>query len=112
MDGLDDLFREPNGPAHQARQTRVGPPLEYVAEKLAATLGDLHRALAATWEVGHTRRAVYAPLAPTPMTYSVPGDMLGLGEDPRTLADRLLAMSGDAFDDWPCRVEWMTSATG
>lgn len=43
MEGLDDVFGEPNGPAYESRQTRTGPPLEYVSEKLGNALKHLHR---------------------------------------------------------------------
>jgi hypothetical protein len=42
LHSLGDLFSDPNGPAYQKTETRTGPPLEYVAEKLRSCLCDLH----------------------------------------------------------------------
>ncbi len=35
-------FLDPNGGAYECEETRTGPPLEYVAEKLRRTLEALH----------------------------------------------------------------------
>ena len=43
FEGLDGLYADPNGPAYQQTETRNGPPLEYVAEKLGESLRALHR---------------------------------------------------------------------
>ena len=42
IEGLDDLFGDPNGPAYQKREERVGPPLSYVGEKLGNSLRAVH----------------------------------------------------------------------
>lgn len=41
-DDFDDLFIDPNGPAYQKPENRTGVPLDYVAEKLRASLESLH----------------------------------------------------------------------
>lgn len=112
MDSLDDRFREPNGPAHQARQTRVGPPLEYVVEKLAATLGDLHRAVSAAQATGGAGAAVHAAFVHALVAYLALGNMLAVAEDPGALATRLLALSLEDFEDWRWRVGQEMSVTG
>ena len=38
MPGIDDLFSPPNGPAYERQETPMGPPLEYVAEKLRSAV--------------------------------------------------------------------------
>ena len=38
MPAIDDLFTPPNGPAYEKKEVRVGPPLEYVAEKMRHTV--------------------------------------------------------------------------
>ncbi|HKW09798.1 MAG TPA: hypothetical protein VJO33_05420 [Gemmatimonadaceae bacterium] len=43
MEGLDDVFGEPNGAAYVKREERVGPPLSYVQEKLVGSLKSLHQ---------------------------------------------------------------------
>lgn len=40
MEGLDDVFGEPNGPAYESRQTRTGPPLEVEFARFAATVDE------------------------------------------------------------------------
>lgn len=45
MEGLDDVFGEPNGPEYENRQVRTRPPLEYVSEKFGASLRALHRTI-------------------------------------------------------------------
>lgn len=42
MEGLEGLFSEPDGPAYAKREERVGPPLEYVREKIGNSLRTLH----------------------------------------------------------------------
>jgi hypothetical protein len=37
MDELGVLYRDPNDPAYQKERLRTGPPLEYVAAKLASS---------------------------------------------------------------------------
>lgn len=127
FDELDPSFRDPNGPAYQTAQARVGPPLEYVAEKLAAALGDLHRAhravRGAPGGAGHPESA--AELAPPDVqadlrlafvhalvAYLALGNMLALADDPGALAARLLASSRAEFTDWLWRVGREGSVTG
>jgi hypothetical protein len=113
MDGLDDLYREPNGPAHQVRESRVGPPLDYVAEKLASTLGDLHRADAAIAGTDSVAlREVRAAFTHALVAWLALGNMLALAEDPGALSGRLLALSVEEFDEWRWRVAQEGSVTG
>lgn len=115
MDGLDDLFRDPNGPAYQQRQTRVGPPLEYVAEKLGTALTDLHRAAqvrGAAIEVsgeGHDLRSAFLHVL---VAYLALGNMLALAEDAGELTERLLESTRGEFDAWLRHVERGSSVTG
>lgn len=127
FDELDPRFRDPNGPAYQAAQTRVGPPLEYVAEKLAAALGDLHRAhRAVRGAPGGTGDPMAAADLASPnaqadlrlafvhalVAYLALGNMLALADDPGALAAWLLASSQDEFADWLWRVGQESSVTG
>ena len=113
LDDLDDVYRDPNGPAYQTREARVGPPLAYVAEKLGAALGDLHRAAHADRRAGagvgpELRSAFLHAL----VAYLALGNMLALAEDPGALTERLLAISREEFDDWRWRVSQESSVTG
>jgi hypothetical protein len=46
MADLDEVFLPPNGGAYEKRETRTGPPLEYVAEKLVGSIRSIHEGLA------------------------------------------------------------------
>ena len=46
-------FLDPNGGAYECEETRTGPPLEYVAEKLRRTLEALHDELHADRRLRH-----------------------------------------------------------
>jgi hypothetical protein len=43
MPDIDDLFSEPNAGAYEVEESRTGPPLDYVAEKLRNALESSHR---------------------------------------------------------------------
>ena len=113
FDDLDDRYRDPNGPAYQTREARVGPPLAYVAEKLGTALGDLHRA-------AHGDRVTGAGVGPelrsaflhALVAYLALGNMLALAEDRGGLTERLLAMSHEDFEAWRWRVSQESSVTG
>jgi hypothetical protein len=115
MDGLDDLFRDPNGPAYQKQQARIGPPLEYVAEKLGTGLADLHRAVQVGRGAGDStgnERDLRSAFMHALVAYLALGNMLALAEDPGALAERLLGATREEFDDWLWRVEQEGSVTG
>jgi hypothetical protein len=122
MDGLEDLFRDPNGPAYQTQQTRVGPPLEYVAQKLGTALGDLHRAAQTAQAAGATKatdeeasglgRDLRLAFLHALVAYLALGNMLALAEDPGALTERLLGSTREEFDAWLRHVEQGSSVTG
>lgn len=115
MHGLDDLFREPNGPAYQKRQTRVGPPLEYVAEKLGTALTELHRAAQARNEAiaaSGEERDLQSAFMHALVAYLALGNMLALAEDPGVLTERLLGMTPEEFEAWLRHVGQGSSVTG
>ena len=115
MDGLDDLFRDPNGPAYQKQQARVGPPLEYVAEKLGTALTDLHRAVrvrGGAIEMSGEERDLRSAFMHALVAYLALGNMLALAADPGALAERLLGATAEEFDAWLWRVEQESSVTG
>lgn len=45
MTGYDDLMKDTNGPAYKKEEKRVGPPLEYVGEKIRKALESEHALL-------------------------------------------------------------------
>ena len=123
MEGLEGLFRDPHGPAYQRRQERVGPPLEYVAEKLAQTSRDLHRVLRA--ERARSRHgavsdsagvAPFWDLRPAFMhalvAYLALGNLLALAADPGALVEQLAGYTSEEFEDWLGRIAQASSVTG
>ena len=112
IEGLEGIFGDPNGPAYQKRETRVGPPLEYVQEKLGRSLQKLHalsRSLASADEATrlHSEHAFHYGL----VAYLALINMLALAND-ADLADRLLTYNRSEFDDWLRRIEAGGSVTG
>ena len=129
IEGLDGLFGDPNGPAYQKHEERVGPPLSYVQEKLGNALRASHRiasAFAATQSGSH--------LPPLPSTvppevideyarnslqafhynliaFLALTNMLAAAAD-ANLAERLVRYSAKEFDDWLDNIEQGGSVTG
>ena len=114
LHSLGDLFSDPNGPAYQKTETRTGPPLEYVAEKLRSCLCDLHRlhghadslrregpsqsppAMTSLDEVHGAAGLAFYHAA---VAYLALHNMLALANPP-SFIERLLAMSREEFHDW------------
>ncbi|MHB1308897.1 MAG: hypothetical protein ACYDC1_17695 [Limisphaerales bacterium] len=122
---LPDGLTEPNDGAYLKTETRTGPPLEYVAEKLRAcleTLHSLHQAVAAgnpnpTPEVssgGPGRAAILfagqAAFRDALVSYLALNNLLALANDP-DLTELLLRLDGDAFNVWIARIASEGSVT-
>lgn len=92
---FDDVPMNSNGPAYQRSELRVGPPLDYVAEKLRSSLTCLHKL--ASIEAPHedARPAFYYAL----VSYLALNNMLAAANPPG-FSDRLAKMKPDAFDQW------------
>jgi hypothetical protein len=101
MAEIDDLFTDPNAGAYEAKETRVGPPLTYVGEKLRYSLEHAHRAARATVEGGTdaARRDADAAFRYGVTAYLGLYNMLGMLIGHRKL-DALLELDGAAFEDW------------
>ena len=101
MADIDDLFTEPNAGAYEAEETRVGPPLTYVGEKLRNSLEYAHRAARVTkvgaLEAAH--RHTDAALRYGVTAYLGLYNMLGMIQDHRKL-DALLDLDREAFEAW------------
>ena len=115
FDELDGLYADPNGPAYQQTETRSGPPLEYVADKLCESLRALHR-LHSQMETLAGRATGDSALGPDPtasdivhgmeaafyqacVSYLALQNMLAHANPPE-FAERLLAMDRHEFDEW------------
>ena len=103
LESLGDLYSDPNGPAYQKTESRTGPPLEYVAEKLRRSLECLHelhgQARGTAAGKGGPERAVGSAFYYAAVAYLALHNMLALA-DPPEFSDRLLGMSRSEFDDW------------
>ena len=106
LHSLGDLFSDPNGPAYQKTETRTGPPLEYVAEKLRSCLCDLHglhghadALRPQSPQLDEVRDAAGPAFYHAAVAYLALHNMLALANPP-SFIERLLAMSREEFDDW------------
>ena len=106
LESLGDLFSDPNGPAYQKTETRTGPPLEYVAEKLRSCLCDLHglhghadALRPQSPQLDEVRGAAGPAFYHAAVAYLALHNMLALANPP-SFIERLLAMSREEFDDW------------
>jgi len=103
LHSLGDLFSDPNGPAYQKTETRTGPPLEYVAEKLRSCLCDLHGLHGGRGrqspQLDEVRDAAAPAFYHAAVAYLALHNMLALANPP-SFIDRLLAMSREEFNDW------------
>lgn len=113
MEDLEGLFSEPNGPAYEKREERVGPPLEYVREKIGNSLRTLHDLAGHARGIGsaEVERRVWNAFYYEIVAFLALSNMLALAND-HDLVDRLLAHDSDEFDDWLRRIEAEGSVVG
>ena len=113
MEGLEGLFNEPNGPAYEKREERVGPPLDYVREKIANSLRTLHGIAQTAAGLGSAdlERQVWNAFYYELVGFLALSNMLALAND-HGLVDRLLAHNAEEFDDWIRRIEAEGSVVG
>lgn len=126
-----EFFTDPNGPAYTAEEVRTGPPLDYVAEKLANSLKSLHSLLDAIEQrVPENIPALWKgqgdppPLKETYLlrpaqyafhyglvAYLALRNLLALANDLH-LVERLAQLSDDEFAEWLNRIREEGSVTG
>lgn len=113
MEGLEGLFSEPNGPAYAKREERVGPPLEYVREKIGNSLRTLHDLARHARGLGSddVDRRVWNAFYYEMVAFLALSNMLALAND-HSSVDRLLAHDSDEFDDWLRHIEAEGSVVG
>lgn len=110
MADIDDLFREPNGPAYEAREVRIGPPLGYVGEKLANSLRSIHAAHASAPENYEVTAQLRSAFHYALVAFLALHNMLALADLDRE--PQLLTLSADDFSDWLVSIEREGSVTG
>ena len=92
---FDDVPMNSNGPAYQHSELRVGPPLDYVAEKLRGSLNCLHKLASTETPSDDMRLAFYYAL----VSYLALNNMLAAA-NPLGFSDRLAKMTPDDFEQW------------
>jgi len=106
---MDDVPLESNGPAYQRREVREGPPLDYVAEKLRASLESLHALTqAADADVACQARIAFHYGV---VSYLALKNMLAASNAP-FFSERLAAMPSTAFEQWLDAIDAGGSVTG
>ena len=107
-----DEFRGPNDNAYEKGQVRVGPPLEYVAEKFRHSLEATHQLLADLRHGGGDsllfsgRYAFHSQLT----GYLALNNLLALANG-NDLAQRLEGYSRQEFSEWLDRIDQQGSVT-
>jgi hypothetical protein len=110
----DDIeFRGPNDNAYEKGQMRVGPPLEYVAEKFRRSLEATHHLLTDLHKAGGTEMLFIS--ARYSFTCQLTGylalnNLLALAND-NALPQRLEAYTPEQFKEWLDRIDQQGSVT-
>jgi len=115
----DDMFRGPNDGAYEKKETRTGPPLDYVAEKfrrsMELTQYLIHLVRRTESVAGEDKDAILSQ-ARGSLRYQLTGylalkNMLALAND-QGLFGRLEQFSCDDFHDWLDRIDQQGTTTG
>jgi hypothetical protein len=110
MDWLE-VVGDSNAGAYQKTEQRVGPPLDYVAEKLRGAVEQIHAVHARLGSGDAARAAAQAAFHYALVAYLALNNMLTLAGDHQVVT-RLLAMPGDELDRWLDAVDSEGSVTG
>ena len=110
MADIDDLYRDPNGPAYQTKESRTGPPLVYVGEKLSSCLRTLHAAWKSVEEGTDAAAEVRTAFHFALVSFLALFNMLALAGSERE--DYLLSLSHQDFVDWVEGIEREGSVKG
>lgn len=112
-DDDDDLYRGPNDNAYEKKEVRVGPPLDYVAEKLRTSLEATHYVLAGLRKASggesllfNARHAFLSQL----VSYLALNNLLALAND-HNLSQRLEGYTAEQFKEWLVRIDQEGSLT-
>lgn len=97
----DDMPLDANGPAYTTAQSRRGVPLEYVGDKLARAIEELHR-----YARKHPvqQQELYGSMYYLLVAHLGLHSMLAKAND-RSLPARLLAASTEELDAWLAVIE-------
>ncbi len=119
MDLPDDLILTPNNGAYEHPEIRHGLPLDYVSEKLASALEDIHRAYqhlkAGSPPKGQDEdqalKSTWAAFRYSTTAFLALHNMLGLIDD-QSKFDALLKLSPKKFSSWLTMVRREGSISG
>jgi hypothetical protein len=110
MTDNDEVFMSPNGGAYEKRESRTGPPLSYVAEKLGSSIRSLHEGLAKT-RLEDRPLPQRAALQQGVTAFLALHNMLALAHAPDWF-DRIEIMTESDFRRWTERIEASGSVVG
>ena len=112
-DDADDEMRDSNDSAYEKEQVRVGPPLEYVAEKLRHgvesthyVLAELRRQQGSESLIFNTSYAFRSQIT----AYLALNNFLALVND-EGFFERLEGYTKEQFEDWLSRIDQQGSVT-
>lgn len=115
---LDDALGDSNAGAYRKRETREGPPLEYVSEKMGRALEDIRQALnlisPSALDPSLRKRTLVSAKSAFQnglVAFLALQNMLRSANDP-TLMERLLKFSDEDFEEWLETVRSEGSVTG
>lgn len=112
-DDNSDFFRGPNDNAYEKPQVRVGPPLEYVAEKLRHAIEATHHLLPQLRQQAGSQAAVFdATYAfQSQLTaFLALNNLLALANE-KGFFERLARYTDEQFKDWLDRIGQQGSVT-
>lgn len=102
-DDIPDI-REPNDGAFVKAECRVGPSLDYVAEKCRITLEALWEAYNELAAKAPGKYEVHVAFTNGAVAFLALNNMLALANEP-AFDDRLLEMTRDQFNSWLDRID-------
>jgi hypothetical protein len=117
--GPDEMFRGPNDGAYEKEEVRMGPPLDYVAEKFRRSMEQTHYLIHLVRQTGSAEaeeKDTILSQARGALRYQLTGylalkNMLALAND-QGLFERLERFSYDDFHDWLDRIDQQGSVRG
>jgi hypothetical protein len=108
---FEEILGDSNAGAYQRAEERIGPPLEYVAEKSRHAIEQIHAVYLQLGDESSARGPAQAAFHYALVAYLALNNMLTLAGDHRVVS-RLLAMPPDVLIRWLDAVDAEGSVTG
>ena len=96
---LYEIIGDSNGGAYQRDESRIGPPLAYIAEKSRHAIEQIHTVYRLISDTDGARAAAQAAFHYALVSYLALNNMLSLAGD-HHVVERLLAMSPKELSKW------------